>query len=60
MFFSSTRYQESYEVELDYFLDLISGRAKPEVREEDVLAVTKIATACEKSAKEGTIVELEW
>lgn len=55
-----SRYQESYEIELDYFLDLVTGRAEEEVSQEDVLAVTKIASACEKSAKEGVIVELQW
>lgn len=47
-------------MELEYFLNLVSGRAKPEVLQDDVLAVTKIASACEKSAKEGVVVELEW
>ncbi|XP_022649037.1 uncharacterized protein LOC111267770 isoform X2 [Varroa jacobsoni] len=55
-----SRYQEAYEMELEYFLNLVSGRAKPEVLQDDVLAVTKIASACEKSAKEGVVVELEW
>ncbi|XP_003743187.1 uncharacterized protein LOC100905188 [Galendromus occidentalis] len=55
-----SRYQESYQIELQYFLDLVVGNAKEEVLQEDVLAVTRIASACEKSAKEGIVVNLDW
>ncbi|OQR73395.1 putative oxidoreductase YrbE-like [Tropilaelaps mercedesae] len=56
----ASRYQESYETELDYFLNLVSGRAEMEISQDHVLAVTRIASACEKSAKTGVVVELEW
>ena len=54
------RYEESYQIELQYFLDLVEGVAQQEILQEDVLTVTRIASACEKSAKEGVIVTLDW
>ena len=54
------RYHESYQIELQYFLDLVVGLAEEEVLPSDVLAVSKIASACGKSVKEGIVVSLEW
>jgi myo-inositol 2-dehydrogenase/D-chiro-inositol 1-dehydrogenase len=39
---------------------LVAGRAEVSVDSRDVLAVSKIAAACEESVRKGSTVELKW
>lgn len=56
-----SRFKEAYEREMDHFLDLILDPAttKCAVSQDDVLLSTRIANACERSQKEGRMVQLE-
>lgn len=56
----ASRYEQSYQLEAEYFFDVIEGKFEQEVAEIDVLAVSKIAYACQLSAREGRVVELSW
>ncbi|KAJ9594221.1 hypothetical protein L9F63_014381 [Diploptera punctata] len=55
-----SRYRHAYLAEKEHFLDIVQGKAKPAIMGHETLAVTKIATACEQSAKEGKFVDLTW
>jgi myo-inositol 2-dehydrogenase/D-chiro-inositol 1-dehydrogenase len=55
-----SRYAEGYELEMLHFLDVLRGRTQVSVDSRDVLAVSKIATACEESIRKGSTVELKW
>ena len=50
----------AYIREFDHFLDVVHGKVESEVKSKDILAVSKIATACEESARMGKVVELIW
>ncbi|XP_078043986.1 inositol 2-dehydrogenase [Augochlora pura] len=56
----SSRYQEAYQRELDHFIDVVFGIAPISVQPKQTLAVSKIATACEESARTGKSIELYW
>jgi hypothetical protein len=45
---------------LAYILILISGKTKPAILGHETLAVSKIASACEESARTGQFVQLQW
>jgi myo-inositol 2-dehydrogenase/D-chiro-inositol 1-dehydrogenase len=45
---------------LAYILILVSGKTKPAILGHEILAVSKIASACEKSARTGQFVQLQW
>ncbi|KAF2905588.1 hypothetical protein ILUMI_00587 [Ignelater luminosus] len=56
----ASRFQNSYVNEMDHFLNVVDGQEKLKVDYQDVLAVSKIASACEEAAKTGKIVEIHW
>jgi len=49
-----------YKREFDHFIDVVHGKAESRVKSKEILAVSKIATACEESARTGKIVDLKW
>eukprot|EP00112_Aurelia_sp_Birch-Aquarium-sp1_P016750 Seg382.13 transcript_id=Seg382.13/GoldUCD/mRNA.D3Y31 product="Myo-inositol 2-dehydrogenase" protein_id=Seg382.13/GoldUCD/D3Y31 len=53
------RFAESYEIELDHFLDSINGEELI-VTKDSTLAACKVAQACEDSCKSGETVKLTW
>ena len=57
-----SRYREAYQLELDYFLDIVQGCQSCDPVEEGkvVKAVSRVAMACEESARTGNPVKLEW
>lgn len=55
-----SRYADAYKNEMEHFLDIVQGKAEPIVKYHESLAVSKIATACEESARSGKMVELTW
>ena len=55
-----SRHASGYQIELDHFLDVVLGKDKSSVTDLMTLAVSKIATACEDSAKCGQSIKLEW
>ncbi|XP_021930210.1 uncharacterized protein LOC110834895 [Zootermopsis nevadensis] len=55
-----SRYHRAYVNEMEHFLDVIQGKDKLKVLGHETLAVSKIASACEKSARTGESVELTW
>nr|CAD7199179.1 unnamed protein product [Timema douglasi] len=57
----SSRHKLAYDYELEHFLDIVQGKtSKLKVEGKEVLAVSKIATACEESAKTGQFITLKW
>lgn len=55
-----SRYREAYQKEMDHFLDVTLGMTNMSVTSKQTMAVSKIASACEESAKTGKSVELKW
>ncbi|XP_063927678.1 inositol 2-dehydrogenase-like [Zophobas morio] len=55
-----SRYQEGYENEMRHFLEVLEGKTSLSIDTKDVLAVSKIATACEESVRTGNSVEIKW
>ncbi|XP_018044795.1 PREDICTED: uncharacterized oxidoreductase YrbE-like [Atta colombica] len=55
-----SRFMNGYKREFEHFLDVIHDKTESEVKSKDILAVSKIATACEESARMGKVVELIW
>ena len=45
---------------MEHFLDVVQGKDKCSVTDRMTMAVSKIATACEKAAKSGLPVKMEW
>ncbi|XP_023238725.1 uncharacterized protein LOC111637468 [Centruroides sculpturatus] len=56
----ASRYQEAYFNEMEHLADVMQGICDLRVSGKRTLAVSKIASACEESAKTGKIVELNW
>lgn len=56
----ASRFKLAYRRELDHFVDVVLGKAQPEVQGKEILAVSKIAAACDQSAKTGCSMELQW
>ncbi|XP_064459832.1 uncharacterized oxidoreductase YrbE-like isoform X2 [Ornithodoros turicata] len=57
----ASRYERAYKEELDYFLDVLSNNEiETLVTKNQTLAITKIASACEESARKGKVINLEW
>lgn len=56
----ASRFMNGYRREFDHFIDIVLGKAKSLVKSKEILAVSKIATACEESARKGKIVSLNW
>ncbi|XP_076300304.1 inositol 2-dehydrogenase [Lasioglossum baleicum] len=55
-----SRYMEAYQREMDHFVDVALGMTDMSVTSKQTLAVSKIASACEESAKTGKPVEIKW
>ena len=55
-----SRHSEGYKNELNHFIDVVQGQENLSVSGKMTLAVSKIATACEESARSGKPVELTW
>ncbi|XP_077282497.1 myo-inositol 2-dehydrogenase [Temnothorax americanus] len=56
----ASRFMNGYRREFDHFIDVMHGKAESLVKSKEILAVSKIATACEESARTGKIVNLKW
>ncbi|XP_011869045.1 PREDICTED: uncharacterized protein LOC105562651 [Vollenhovia emeryi] len=56
----ASRFENAYRSEFEHFLDVVHGKAESLVKSREILAVCKIATACEESARTGKIVNLKW
>lgn len=56
----ASRYHEAYQREMLHFLDVVSGTAEPIIHYKETLAVSKIATASEQSARTGKMVDITW
>jgi len=56
----ASRFMNGYKREFDHFIDVVHGKAESRVKSKEILAVSKIATACEESARTGKIVDLKW
>jgi myo-inositol 2-dehydrogenase/D-chiro-inositol 1-dehydrogenase len=55
-----SRHSNGYQIELNHFIDVVKGLEAPSVTGKMTQAVTKIATACEESAKSGKPVQIKW
>ncbi|XP_041973397.1 uncharacterized oxidoreductase YrbE-like [Aricia agestis] len=55
-----SRYKIAYQNELEHFLDVVQYGEPMDVTSWQTLAVSKIATAVEQSARTGKTVELDW
>ena len=61
MFYSfPSRHSDGYKQELDHFLDVLQEGAEMSVTGRMTSAVSKIADACEESARTGLAVSLTW
>lgn len=56
----ASRFMNGYRREFDHFIDIVLGKAESMVRSQEILAVSKVATACEESARSGKVVQLKW
>ncbi|KAJ9592036.1 hypothetical protein L9F63_001415 [Diploptera punctata] len=56
----SSCYCTAYANEMEHFLDVLQGKAEMATRGPEAMAVIRIATACEKSARTGRFVDMEW
>lgn len=56
----ASRFLNGYRKEFDHFIDVCHGKAESSVKAKEILAVSKIATACEESARTGKIVHIKW
>lgn len=55
-----SRFKLAYMREFDHFIDIVLGKSRCSVEGKEVLAVSKIATACEESARSGKMITLSW
>ncbi|PNF29102.1 putative oxidoreductase YrbE [Cryptotermes secundus] len=55
-----SRYKMAYLNEMEHFLDILQDKAKPTIMGHETLAVSKIASACEESARTRQFVQLQW
>lgn len=56
----ASRFAEGYRKELDHFVDVVKQGKPMLVTASQTLAVDKIATAAEQSARTGTVIQLKW
>ncbi|XP_012265616.2 inositol 2-dehydrogenase-like [Athalia rosae] len=56
----ASRFFNAYRTEMEHFLDIVQGKTKSIVKHKEILAVSRIAAACEESARTGKLVELRW
>ncbi|XP_008557743.1 myo-inositol 2-dehydrogenase [Microplitis demolitor] len=55
-----SRFRLAYIRELDHFIDIVLGKCEMSVKPKENLAVSKIATAIEESARTEKMVEIKW
>ena len=55
-----SRHAQGYKNELNHFVDVVQGQVDLSISGKMTLAVSKIATACEASARSGKPVEISW
>jgi len=55
-----SRYDASYKLQLDHFVNVIQGKEKIMVTEKETLAICKIASAALKSARTGLPVDVKY
>ena len=56
----ASRFRNAYAKEMEHFLDVVLGKAQPAVHAKEILNVSKIASACEESARSGKTVDIKW
>ncbi|XP_003701107.2 myo-inositol 2-dehydrogenase [Megachile rotundata] len=56
----ASRFRNGYIRELDHFIDVVLGLDELSVLPKETLAVSKVAAACEESARTGKMVEIKW
>lgn len=56
----ASRFRNAYAKEMEHFLDVVLGKCQPAVHPKEILAVSKIASACEESARSGKTVDIKW
>lgn len=56
----ASRFKNGYIRELNHFIDVVLGLAESSVLPKETLAVSKIASACEESARSGKMIEIKW
>ncbi|RWS16328.1 inositol 2-dehydrogenase-like protein [Dinothrombium tinctorium] len=54
----ATRYAESYNIEVEHFINCMKGTQQIEVKDFQTLAVNKVASCCEESAKHRKLIEI--
>ncbi|XP_006618491.1 uncharacterized protein LOC102675776 [Apis dorsata] len=55
-----SRFRNAYQAELNHFIDIVLGKDESSVLPKQTLAVSKVASACEESARTGKMVEIKW
>ncbi|CAH2091901.1 unnamed protein product [Euphydryas editha] len=55
-----SRYNVAYRREIEHFLDVVQYGVTPDVTSWQTLAVSKIATAAEESARTGKTIDIDW
>ncbi|XP_012271013.1 uncharacterized protein LOC105694692 [Orussus abietinus] len=55
-----SRYRLAYRNEMNHFVDVVLGKCASHVLPKEILAVSRIAAACEESARTGKMVDLRW
>ncbi|XP_034190565.2 inositol 2-dehydrogenase [Osmia lignaria lignaria] len=55
-----SRFMNGYRRELEHFVDIVLGMDESSVLAKETLAVSKLASACEESARSGKMVEIKW
>jgi len=56
----ASRFMTAYQCEFEHFIDIVQGKAESLVKSNEILAVSKIAMACEEAARTGNSVDLHW
>lgn len=56
----ASRYREAYINEIEHLADVLQGICELSITGKQTLAVSKIASACEESARTGKVIELNW
>ncbi|XP_058792926.1 inositol 2-dehydrogenase-like [Phymastichus coffea] len=55
-----SRFRNAYAQEMEQFIDVVHGKRQVPVHAKEILAVSKIASACEESARSGKAVDIKW
>ncbi|XP_074104476.1 inositol 2-dehydrogenase [Cotesia typhae] len=55
-----SRFRLAYQKELDHFIDVVLGKCEMTVKPKENLAVSKIASVVEESARSGKMIDIPW